>query len=147
MNEKIRREKEILTAYFEGKTIEYELKVPVLDSVMDKYKEYSTLKQVGTENVWIEVDSLQFLICKLNYGAKIRIKPETKYIPFTYEDANIFANKEVFCKETNRYCIIIFWNFNGIEYVNGNEHIFYPFDIAFRELNFKDGSIFGKRVD
>ena len=65
-----------------------------------------------------------------------RVKPEPKYIPFTFEDREVFRGKWVRRKKDNAEFIIHIISRN---YVNG-----YSYEEAYIELEFIDGTPFGK---
>ena len=111
---------EVLKAYGEGKTIQAK-------SIMD--------------NKWLDTTEPVFDFFRSEY----RIKPEPKYIPFTFEDSKLFKDKWIYSKndpDKGLYRIV----HTCKNYVAFNRN-FYRYETFLNNFLFEDGSSCGKLVE
>ena len=113
---------EVLKAYGEGKTIQAK-------SIMN--------------NKWLDVTEPMFDFFRSEY----RIKPEPKYVPFTFEDSKLFRDKWVYLKAQKTLTRIIHITDDSIRSVT----IGTGDDLSYSELlslcTFEDGFPCGKLVE
>lgn len=117
----IREQIKVLRAFKRGSTIEY-------------YNENSRM--------WLEIGNNRFTA--FNFGKeKYRIKPRPTYVPFTWEDRDLFRDKWVRPKKgSNEHRINFISDNETVSCANWKE----PTTLTdlFEHYEFIDGSIFGK---
>lgn len=111
--EKNKHYKEIV-AWAKGKTIEY-------------YSNYSEKWKIITSPSW-------------NKNIKYRIKPEPKYVPFTFDDADKLIGKAV---TSNNGIIHIITEINKVNMFIGS-NVYVSYDTLFKHYTFLDGTPCGK---
>lgn len=123
--EKAKELAKILLAYSEGKTIQ-------------KYN-WLYICEGRYEQGWEDIKDLKY--DELTFT--MRIKPEKKLVPFTFEDRDLFKDKWIVFKN----CRTI----NKISRVGpvkiGVNLISYTYEQAFENFTFEDGSVFGKYIE
>lgn len=117
---------EVLKAYGEGKTIQAK-------SIMD--------------NKWLDTTEPVFDFFRSEY----RIKPEPKYIPFTFEDSKLFRDKWIVLKEehgsSEKLTRIIGICKDHIKHIIGGYITSVQYKDLLRMYTFEDGSPCGKLVE
>lgn len=77
-----------------------------------------------------------------NESYEYRIKPKTKYVPFTFEDAELFMNRILIAKDKSRYGVITYAKDEVVVIGRSSRSYKWLFD----EFTFLDGSPCGKEV-
>ena len=116
------RYSELLKAYGEGKTIQVKSKI-------------------GTK--WLDTLEPRFEFLYNEY----RIKPEPKYIPFTFEDSKLFRDKWVYLKAQKTLTRIIHIQDDLIRSVTIGTGEYFSYSELLRSFEFEDGSPCGKYVE
>ena len=126
----------------EKKTKEALFKIERMETNNKKHKWYNEIiafaegKAIQARSLggklWVAAENPQFA----NDRYEFRIKPESKYIPFTFEDRDIFRGKWVRRKKDSAEFII--------HNISRNYVIGYRWEEAYIELEFIDGTPFGK---
>ena|SRR5699024_136795 len=93
------------------------------------------IRPVGLNAKWVDTENPQFMREKVEY----RIKPDPEYIPFTFEDRDELRGKWVRRKDSTGEVSI--YNLSKTR-VNG-----YTWEQALKEIEFLDGTPFGKLVE
>lgn len=75
--------------------------------------------------------------------AKEIFEPKTKYVPFTYDDMELFMGKWVKAKNSHEYELISAFD---EKYISLNED-WYTYKYVFNKYEFIDGKPFGKEVE
>ncbi len=75
------------------------------------------------------------------FDNKYRIKPQPEYVPFTWEDRDLFRDKWIRVKGCMPESKVISFSYEGI-YLNGGKLISY--EELFKGCEFIDGAPFGK---
>jgi len=76
-------------------------------------------------------------------GNEYRIKPKPKYVPFTFEDAELFMNRVVIAKDKSCKAVITYSDDEGVLLHSVEKSYKYLFE----RFTFPDGSPCGKEVE
>lgn len=98
-------------------------------------------------NSWVDIEYPSFIFDKNKY----RIKPESKYVPFTFEDSKLFRDKWIVLKEeygSSKRLTRIFGIYEDhVNHISGN----YIYNIYYKDLlkmyTFEDGTPCGKQIE
>ena len=116
----------IIEAFSEGKTIQY------------RYK---------GRNIWEDDGKMKSNLNFLASTYEYRIKPESKYVPFTYEDRELFRGKWIKNKQSGDELLIVVINSNNSVSGFTNQISTVPLKDGFMYWCFLDGTPFGKLVE
>lgn len=95
------------------------------------------------DNIWINTYEPTWE----NY-TKYRIKPEPKYIPFTFEDMKNVRDKWIyFSNDTKQLMRINKYTDTKVVFSNTSNNTFYNYDDLLKFFSFEDGTPCGKLVE
>lgn len=106
--------------------------------VLHAFKDGKEIEYFYANKKWVDVDTnfTQFDFSEGEY----RIKPQPEYVPFTWEDRDLFRGKWVRWKFENKEFTIDCIEERGLCF-SGE---LFTWDRLFKGLEFIDGSVFGK---
>lgn len=119
--EELKRRIEVMQAFYDGEEIE------IKNIIINDF-----------DNKWEDVYDPAFYWSDYDY----RIKPKQEYVPFTFEDREIFIDRWVRVKgNLKTEAKILYISVNGIGIGKGT---FRTYEECFEEIEFTDGTPFGK---
>lgn len=97
----------------------------------------------NNKNIWIDTDEPRW-----GDYVKYRIKPEPKYIPFTFEDMKSVRDKWIyFNNDTKRLIKINTYSTQGIVFSINTNNSYYNYDDLLKFFSFEDGTPCGNLVE
>ena len=118
-----------------------------LSNILKAYSEGKTIQVFDISGQWFDIDKITgFEMNKVTlWNLILRIKPEPKLVPFTFEDKNLFIGKIIKHRRSNLYNIIVGASPLSIwigSVVNGLTY----FEL-WENYEFEDGSPCGKYIE
>ena len=121
--------------------------------IYDPYRELKEAYERGEEIQAYDKRSNQFgyLVKPLLWNLPVdhyRIKPkEPKYVPFTFEDRDLFMGKQIRLERAKEMYTITHCNDAGVGWPTFNKSDSISFKNGLERLTFSDGTPFGKLVE
>ena len=113
---------EILLAYSRGETIQ-------IQEIYKGFEDISDLNEILTRTDFYQ----------------LRVKPELKLVPFTFEDNKLFRDKWLRVKGGLPLTKITSFSYKGFDFYQGNDII--TWEYALKHYEFEDGSPCGKYIE
>lgn len=114
--------------------------------IMKAYSEGKDLQCKHREEPDVYNDWTDALYPNWNYDLIYRVKPEPKYIPFTFEDRNMFKDRWIYSKEYGNLTKIIHIEDDSVRSVTIGTGDDFSYSELLNLYTFEDGTPCGKLV-